>query len=407
MKVGIFISNQLPQTGGAFTFESQLLKGFIQFAHESKHEFVVYTSSSLVPDHLSDSPFPVVSTYRWLRERIESKLVRISKAIFQKLRHPKNKFEVEGWYNKHILKLLKTHQVDVTLSLTPGCPLEGFPNITTSWDLQHRLQPFFPEVSGSGILDRRDDACIKTFRYSAYIITGTEVGKQEIKDFYSIPTSRIKVIPFFTPQFALESKLANGAKENALEKYKLPQQYLFYPAQFWAHKNHVNLLLGLQILKEIFNLEFPIVFVGADKGNKSYIEEIVQELNLSEQVYFLGFVPQEDIIELYRNAFALVFMTFFGPDNLPPLEAMALGCPVIASRISGAEEQLGDAALLVSPTCPEQIANAIKLLWEDSSFRQVLIKKGYTRANQWTIKNYIEEVLLLIDDFEAIRKCWE
>ncbi|MFM6269445.1 MAG: glycosyltransferase, partial [Dolichospermum sp.] len=52
---------------------------------------------------------------------------------------------------------------------------------------------------------------------------------------------------------------------------------------------------------------------------------------------------------LYINAFSLAFMSFFGPDNLPPLEAMALGCPVIASKVSGSEEQLGNNALLVNP----------------------------------------------------------
>ncbi len=53
-------------------------------------------------------------------------------------------------------------------------------------------------------------------------------------------------------------------------------------------------------------------------------------------------------------------MTFFGPENLPPLEAFALKCPVIASNVSGSEEQLGDAAILVNPVNPEEIAQAIQ-----------------------------------------------
>jgi glycosyltransferase involved in cell wall biosynthesis len=100
-------------------------------------------------------------------------------------------------------------------------------------------------------------------------------------------------------------------------------------------------------------------------------------------------------------------MTFFGPDNLPPLEAMALGCPVIASNVSGAKEQLGDAALLVDPKKPEEIAEAIKSLSEDSALRQDLIKRGLIRAYRWTAQDYVKEIFSVIDNFEAIRRCWK
>ena len=97
----------------------------------------------------------------------------------------------------------------------------------------------------------------------------------------------------------------------------------------------------------------------------------------------------------------------FGPDNLPPLEAMALGCPVIASNVSGAKEQLGAAALLADPKQPEEIAFAINSLVEDATLRQNIIASGLKRANQWTTKDYIKEIFSTIDDFEAIRRCWD
>ena len=134
---------------------------------------------------------------------------------------------------------------------------------------------------------------------------------------------------------------------------------------------------------------------------------MVKEINLSKQVYFLGFVPLSDMSSLYRNAFALSFMSFFGPDNLPPLEAMALGCPVIAANVSGAKEQLGEAALLVDPKKPEEIAFAIKSLYDDSILRQNLIEHGLIRANSWTAEDYIKEIFSVLDDFEAIRRCWK
>ncbi|MFM6311138.1 MAG: glycosyltransferase, partial [Dolichospermum sp.] len=119
------------------------------------------------------------------------------------------------------------------------------------------------------------------------------------------------------------------------------------------------------------------------------------------------FVPQEDMASLYINAFALTFMSFFGPDNLPPLEAMALGCPVIASKVSGSEEQLGNNALLVNPKEPQEIAQAIKSLWYDSTLRDNLIQQGKQKASQWTAKDYVQSLFSLLDEFEAIRRCWK
>jgi glycosyltransferase involved in cell wall biosynthesis len=139
----------------------------------------------------------------------------------------------------------------------------------------------------------------------------------------------------------------------------------------------------------------------------NHIKEMVEELDLSNQVHFLGFVPQCDMPDLYQNAFALSYTSFFGPDNLPPLEAMSFGCPVIAAAVSGAEEQLGDAALLVDPKQPEEIAGAIKSLYEDSSLRQRLIDNGLIRANQWTVNDYVQEIITAIDDIEAIRRTWK
>ena len=73
----------------------------------------------------------------------------------------------------------------------------------------------------------------------------------------------------------------------------------------------------------------------------------------------------------------LLYQSFFGPENLPPLEAFALGCPVIAANVSGAVEQLGDAAILVDPKTLEEIAGAIRTLHND---RKLFSRTGLSRA---------------------------
>ena len=114
----------------------------------------------------------------------------------------------------------------------------------------------------------------------------------------------------------------------------------------------------------------------------------------------------EDLVALYRGAFALAYVTFFGPENLPPLEAFALGCPVIASDVSGAREQLVDAALFVDPRNPAEIAAAIKQLHDDDNLRSSLIDKGRARAERWTATEFVRGVFAALDEFEPVRRCW-
>jgi glycosyltransferase involved in cell wall biosynthesis len=404
MKVALFISSQTPESGGSYTFESQLLDALLEFYPDSKHTFFLYVSDQKLPELLADTCLPIVSFYL---SKLDKVRLTISTAIanwIDRIRSPKDKFRIESWRERHILDSLKSHQIDVILSLTPNCHTVEYPSITTIWDLQHKLQSYFPEVSEAGEWDRREELYTKMLSRAAVIITGTETGKAEIERFYQVPAARIKVIPFFTPQFTLDK---GSSDRDVKTKYNLPDRYLFYPAQFWPHKNHVGLLLAIKCLKEKYNLELALVLVGGNKGNESYVRAKVQELDLSKQVYFLDFVDRVDLVSLYVNAFALTFMTFFGPDNFPPLEAMALGCPVIASNVSGAQEQLGSAALLVDPTQPEEIALAIESLVTDDLLRQKTIENGFKRANRWTAKDYIKEIFSTIDDFEAIRRCWK
>ena len=124
------------------------------------------------------------------------------------------------------------------------------------------------------------------------------------------------------------------------------------------------------------------VFVGSDKGNLSYLKNLASDLGVQSQVHFLGFVTETELAAFYKNARALVYLSFFGPENLPPLEAFSVGCPVIAARVSGAEAQLGDAALLVSPTQPDEIALSIKLLLDHSQQREVLASRGLNEQSK-------------------------
>ena len=277
------------------------------------------------------------------------------------------------------------------------------PYVATVWDLQHRLQPFFPEVNADGQWDAREQRYSQFLRRATYCVTGTDVGKGQIVKFYQLDDARVRVLPLPTPRFALESGAKSATVEPRVSQYG---EYVFYPAQFWSHKNHINLFLAIKWLHDIHGLRINVVLTGSNQGNLRYVKRMADELGISELVQFLGFVSKSELVELYQGALALTFTTYFGPDNIPPLEAFALGCPVIASNVNGAEEQLGDAAILVDPSNPEHIGRAILALRADDTLREQLCRRGYARATLWTSANYVNGVFKLFDEFSAVRRNW-
>jgi glycosyltransferase involved in cell wall biosynthesis len=187
--------------------------------------------------------------------------------------------------------------------------------------------------------------------------------------------------------------------------FELPQNYLFYPAQFWPHKNHVTLLRAMQILRDSYSYDLDLLLSGSDQGNLAYVKSVAAELGLAERVHFLGFVSRRDLVALYSNADAMAYPAFCGYENFPPLEAFALGCPVIAAKISS-EDQLGDAALLVQATDEHALAEAIQALRTQPDLRQTLIAKGRLRAAAFTGEDYARGIFAILDEFEKVRRCW-
>jgi glycosyltransferase involved in cell wall biosynthesis len=277
------------------------------------------------------------------------------------------------------------------------------PFMTVVWDLQHRATPWFPEMSAQGMWDGRDSVHRWFLRRATRIITGTRVGRDQLTQFFQIPPENILTLPHPTPSYVFGESQAVPA--DAIKRLGLKQPYVLYPAQFWPHKNHVNLLLAIADLKQK-GTAISVAFVGSDQGNRQFVADVAAREGISEQVHFLGFVERPVLVALYRQALALTYVSWCGPENLPPLEAFALGCPVIATRIPGAEEQLGDGALFCEPGEPASISEAIAKLLADAALRARLVEAGRIRAKRFSPADYVAGALKFLDEFSAIRRCW-
>ena len=383
MRVAVYIDRLSRDSGGGFTFGDAMIAGL---ERGIGHDCVLF--------HGGREPLPAGRT---TLPTVEVRAGR--QARWQKLRH--NFLHSIGRDQGHqINHYLAVHGIDFLWMMTPARLWKlAVPYAFTVWDLAHREHPYFPEVSITGWKwDKREATYADMLPRASYVVIGNEVGRELVRFLYRIPQERILAIGMPTPKTDVAASPALAAQ--------LPRPYLFYPAQFWPHKNHVNALLALRAIRNRHGLDLDLVFTGSDQGNLDYVRSVAEREGLSDNVHFLGFVADSDLAGLYAGAFALFYLSFFGPDNLPPLEAFARGCPVIASDIAGHRAQLGDAALFADPALPESAADRVVELNRAPHLRETLIARGKAVADALTVESYLVKMRSALDQFGAIRRCW-
>jgi glycosyltransferase involved in cell wall biosynthesis len=112
--------------------------------------------------------------------------------------------------------------------------------------------------------------------------------------------------------------------------------------------------------------------------------QVARDGGIAHLIHYLGYVSDQKLHALYARARALVMMTFFGPTNIPVLEAWAAGCPVITSDIRGIREQCRDAALLAPVRDAAGIADAIEKVWRDDELAARLRAAGAARLRSFS-----------------------
>ncbi len=262
-------------------------------------------------------------------------------------------------------------------------------------DLMHRYESRFPEVRESYASREITMKCLA--RYAACVLVDSNLGRKQFRESYGVSKHsqlRIERLPYVVPEYIW------SGQEECIE---VPDKYIFYPAQFWKHKNHINLLKAIRLLKDDI-VDLHLVLVGSEKNNCKDIKQYISHNNLQKNVTILGFVSNENVIYLYRHAVGLIMPSYFGPTNIPPLEAMALGCPVAVSRKYAMPEQVGKAGLLFDPDSPEEIAECIRTLWLDNKLRHKMQKYGTRRVQKWTNHEFGEKLCGIVNEIIVEKK---
>ncbi len=387
-RIGIYLERR-PNSGGAYQYCLAMLKSLAALPKE-RYEIIA---------------FIMYEEWRPITERLGIRTVYAQKNRIEKVIYHLAEITLPVPVCRRMCRLLHPFarallREQIKACIYPCADKISFmmdtPAVVSVFDLMHRYLTDFPEISAPEIYKSRERSYTNIARYARMIFVDSEVGRKQMLECYGAQAAhldrRIYPLPFIAPDYVYESM-----GKPPYPKPEVFDRYIFYPAQFWKHKNHGRLLSALALLKEQ-GVCVNLVCSGTDKNGYEDVCRQITDLKLEDQIMILGYVSNEEMVALYQHARALVMPTFGGPTNIPQLEAFVLGCPVATSGIFGIPEQVGEAALLFDPADINEIAECVKRLWQDDLLCERLIRAGHERADAWGERQFTERLYGLLEE---------
>jgi glycosyltransferase involved in cell wall biosynthesis len=226
-----------------------------------------------------------------------------------------------------IEKKLINHGVNIILFTTPNIYALGIkkiPIVTTVWDTGHYDLIGFPEFGGYSNFDYLEYYYYKASRKSIRVLADSHATSIKIQKFYNCEQERILVIGTRWVVYNINRSIVRT--RNVLHG----NNFIYYPAAFWKHKNHKFLIDVFNDLSKLYP-NIDLLLSGIDRGYRKEIENYVRNLNLTEKVHFLGYLERELQLDLLSQADCLVMPSLLGPTNIPPFEAASFGIPCVIS----------------------------------------------------------------------------
>lgn len=223
------------------------------------------------------------------------------------------------------------------------------------------------------------------------IFVVSENTKKDLLKRFTYPESRITTT-YCAPAEYFNTKTSEEDLQKFKEKMKYPDNFVLAVGTLEPRKNFATLIRSFSTIKKK-HPDFKLVIVGKQGWKFKQIEETIKQYKLEEEVIFPGYLKDNDLKNTYKLAKVFVFPSLYEGFGIPPLEAMASGCPVVSSNVASLPEVIGDAGLLVDPTNPYKLAEAVSSLIENEQVRQKMIERGHGQVQKFHWKNSAEIAL--------------
>lgn len=278
------------------------------------------------------------------------------------------------WMHSSLPVRALVDRVSVVLSTgSEGTLLSLVPQVVTVHDIIPLLFPSLHPHASELIFFRY--FLPRVLRRSSAVIAVSQSTKGDIIKFYHLPAEKIHVI-----YEGCDTELFYPRRDTqAVTRTYGLEHYIHYGGNLTPHKNVARLIQAFKLIAS--KVPHQLVLQGRrDSKYAAELETLVRKLDLKGRVVFLGYVPLNHLPYLYSGATVFVNVSLSEGFGLPPLEAMACGTPVVASKVSSLPEVVGDAGILVDPNDTQQIAEALLRVIEHPALRAELSQKSVKQA---------------------------
>jgi glycosyltransferase involved in cell wall biosynthesis len=330
MRVGINLLQARPEIGGGWNYIESILASLGQYGNQ--HDYVLFVNPR--SRKLADT----IPGCRIVDVAIDP--ARVVSRI---------------WFDQaHLSSLVRREKVDCLYWLGPVCGFIGStPSVVTFYDFK-----MFDMADQYSFWKRTylQSAIRRSASRAALILCMSHTTASSAKFWLNVPAEKLRVVPY-----PLRENFVPGLPADAAEfrrRYNLPEKFWLYVAHVYPHKNHARLFEAYARVRRHDHEPWPLVLCGRTFGQD--FSCTFQELGIAEHVIWLPYLPDEDMPLLYSSASALVFPSLYEGGGLPVMEALACGCPVIASELPTTREFAGGAvALTFDGLQTESIADAM------------------------------------------------
>ncbi len=239
--------------------------------------------------------------------------------FFKKIYH---KFSLDNYFETFV----KKNKYDLVFFITPSsllllCNKVNF--IYSIWEFAHKEHPSLPEYSENTVTNK-DNYYNYACKHAFKIILFNEKSKKDFHKYYLVDKSKLETF-FFSPLIT-NIPIKNNSEIDKLINNK---KYIFYPAQFWPHKNHIYLLEALKRYNKNKKEKVFLIFTGHDKGNLTFLKNKINNLGIAKEVFIFNYLDDEEICYLYKNCFAVAFPSLVGSQSLPLFESFFFQKPIM------------------------------------------------------------------------------
>lgn len=381
MEIGIDISLAVGDRAGVGQYSFNLVRELAKFDKENRYTLFPFFT------HIYNDEF---KKFDFLRgENFKMKYENLSKEWIDCL-----------WRRSWIPKYKFLNGLDLFHSTT-FCFPDGFKGkvVSTIYDVSFKTHPQFHTKEN---IDHCERGVKQAVEKADRIIVISKHTKKDLIEYYNCPEEKI-VVTYLGCDERFKVIEDSGQIEAVKKKYKIDKPFIFNVGSIEPRKNISGLIEAYSTIDEKYRKSFDLVIAGGKGWLNSDIYRRVGELKLKDRVKFIGYVDDEDLPYLYNAAEVFAYPSFYEGFGLPILEAMACGCPVIASNVSSMPEVSGDATILINPEKTDMLKIAIESVLKNDSKRKSMKKKGLKQAGKFSWEKCAKETLAIYNSL-FIRK---